>query len=59
MGAWLPDRNDRATLISYQNEHLRKLPCKRVQVDETWSFCGLKEKNVPPMRKGEFGKGDV
>ena len=43
----------------YQNEHLRNLKCKRVQVDEIWSFCGMKEKNVPPMRKGEFGKGDV
>lgn len=43
----------------YQNEHLRNLPCKRVQVDEIWSFVGMKEKNVPPMRKGEFGRGDV
>jgi len=43
----------------YQNETLRKLPCKRVQVDEIWSFCGAKEKNLPPMRRGEFGKGDV
>jgi IS1 family transposase len=43
----------------YQNETLRNLPCKRVQVDEIWSFCGAKEKNVPPMRRGEFGRGDV
>jgi IS1 family transposase len=43
----------------YQNETLRKLPCKRVQVDEIWSFCGAKEKNVPPMRRGEFGRGDI
>ena len=43
----------------YQNEKLRKLPCKRVQLDEIWSFCGMKEKNVPPMRRGEFGRGDV
>lgn len=43
----------------YQNEHLRNLKCKRVQVDEIWSFVGMKEKNVPPMRKGEFGRGDV
>ena len=43
----------------YQNEKLRNLPCKRVQVDEIWSFCGAKEKNVPPMRRGEFGRGDV
>jgi IS1 family transposase len=43
----------------YQNETFRNLPCMRVQVDEIWSFCGMKEKNVPPMRRGEFGKGDV
>lgn len=43
----------------YQNETLRKLPCKRVQLDEIWSFVGMKEKNVPPMRRGEFGRGDV
>jgi len=43
----------------YQNEHLRNLTCKRVQVDEIWSFCGMKEVNVPPNRKGVFGKGDV
>ncbi len=43
----------------YQNDKLRKLPCQRVQVDEIWSFCGMKEKNVPPMRRGEIGCGDV
>lgn len=43
----------------YQNEHLRDLKCQRVQVDEIWSFVGMKEKNVPPMRKGEYGTGDV
>jgi len=43
----------------YQNEKLRNLPCKRVQVDEIWSFVGMKEKNVPPMRKGQTGCGDV
>lgn len=43
----------------YQNETLRNLPCKRIQVDEIWSFIGMKEKNVPPMRRGELGKGDI
>jgi IS1 family transposase len=43
----------------YQNETLRNLPCKRVQVDEIWSFCGMKEKNVPPMQRGEIGTGDI
>jgi len=43
----------------YQNETFRNLPCKRLQVDEIWSFCGMKEKNVPKMRRGELGVGDV
>ncbi len=43
----------------YQDKALRNLPCKRMQVDEIWSFVAMKEANVPPMRKGEFGRGDV
>lgn len=42
----------------YQNETLRNLPCKRVQVDEIWAFCYSKKKNTPEhLRK--LGKGDV
>jgi len=43
----------------YQNEVMRNLPCKRVQVDEIWSFCGAKEKNLPKETKGQDGIGDV
>jgi len=42
----------------YQNETLRNLPCKRVQVDEIWAFCYSKQKNTPPNVRG-LGKGDV
>ena len=42
----------------YQNEILRNLPCKRIQVDEIWSFCYSKQKNVPVDLRG-FGRGDV
>lgn len=42
----------------YQNETLRNLPCKRIQVDEIWSFCYSKHSNTPPNVRG-FGKGDV
>jgi len=35
------------------------LPCKRLQVDEIWSFCYAKKKNVPKEHQGEFGYGDV
>ena len=43
----------------YQHEHLRNLPCKGVQVDEIWTFCGMKEKNVPEAHKGELGYGGI
>jgi IS1 family transposase len=42
-----------------QDRWLRDLPCKRVQVDEIWSFVGMKNKNVPVQRYNEFGIGDV
>jgi IS1 family transposase len=44
---------------AYQDRALRSLPCKRVQVDEIWSFCYAKDKNVPEEKKGQFGYGDV
>lgn len=40
----------------YQNEMLRNLKVKRVQVDELWSFCYSKQKNTP---RGTPGRGDV
>lgn len=43
----------------YQDRVLRDLPCKRVQVDEIWSFCYAKQKNVPAAKQGKFGYGDV
>ena len=43
----------------YQDEHLRNLPCKKIQCDEIWSFCYAKEKNVPEEMKGKLGFGDV
>jgi len=48
-----------AVCAAYQNETLRDLPCKRVQVDEIWAFCYAKAKNVPAEKKGTFGFGDV
>jgi IS1 family transposase len=43
----------------FSDERLRSLPCKRVQLDEIWSFVYAKKANVPDARKGEFGCGDV
>lgn len=31
----------------YQDKAFRNLPCKRLQVDEIWSFVGCKGKNAP------------
>lgn len=42
----------------YQDQTLRNLPCKRVQVDGIWSFVGAKEKNAAPELKAK-GYGDV
>jgi IS1 family transposase len=39
----------------YQDEHFTKLPCKRLQVDEIWSFVYAKAKNVPENKIGEAG----
>ena len=43
---------------AYQDEHLRNLPCKRVQCDEIWSFVGAKQRNVSADQMQE-GWGDV
>ncbi len=43
----------------YQDETLRNLICKRLEVDELWAFVYAKAKNVPAERAGEFGCGDV
>lgn len=40
---------------AYQDQTLRNLPCKRVQVDEIWSFVYAKAKNVPTEKEGEAG----
>jgi IS1 family transposase len=37
-----------AACSEYLDKHLVNLPCKRVQVDEIWSFCYAKAKNVTP-----------
>ena len=44
--------------LDYQDNRLRKLPCKRVQVDEIWSFVGAKEKNTSAEQKAG-GMGDI
>ena len=44
---------------NYQDKTFRNLTCKRLQLDEIWSFCYAKQKNVPADKQEEFGYGDV
>ncbi|MCF8496540.1 MAG: IS1 family transposase [Alphaproteobacteria bacterium] len=39
----------------YQDKHLVNLPCKKVQVDEIWSFVYSKQKNVPEGMEADAG----
>lgn len=43
----------------YQYIHLRNLPCKRIQIDEIWSFCYTKQKNLSKAKSAPNGAGDL
>ena len=43
----------------YQDQALCDLPCKRIQVDEIWSFIYAKEKNVARAKSAPPEAGDV
>jgi IS1 family transposase len=43
----------------YQAQTLVNLPCKRIQCDEIWSFCYVKEMYVTKEEKEQLGRGDV
>lgn len=45
--------------IRFMDEHLRNLPCRRLECDEVWSFCVCKAKNVPKDKVGILGFGDL
>ena len=45
--------------LSIHDENVRNVKAKRIQCDEIWSFCQMKEKNVPEGVKGTYGIGDV
>jgi IS1 family transposase len=46
-------------LGEFQDAAFRDLNCKRVQVDEIWSFTYAKERNVPLAKKAPEGAGDT
>ena len=43
----------------YQAHTLQNLPCKRIQVDEIWSFVYAKQGNVPRAKNAPKEAGDV
>jgi IS1 family transposase len=43
----------------YQSRAFVDLPCKRIECDEIWSFCGAKAKNVPEEKRNDPNYGDV
>lgn len=43
----------------YQDKALRDLPCKRLQLDEIWSFVYAKQKNVPSAKAAPDNSGDA
>src|SRR3954465_4448649 len=43
----------------YQDNALRNLPCKRVQMDEIWSFVYAKNDNVKKAKNAPPEAGDV
>lgn len=40
----------------FQDKTFRDLACKRMQVDEIWSFIYSKQRNVPPEFEGVLGR---
>lgn len=44
---------------AYQDKTLRNLPCKRVQMDEIWSFVYAKAANVEAAKAAPAAAGDV
>lgn len=44
---------------AFHDKTVRNVACKRVQVDEVWSFTYAKAKNVPERLKAKHGIGDT
>jgi IS1 family transposase len=44
---------------TYQDEAFQNLPCKRIQLDEIWSFVYTKARNVPFAKSAPEIAGDV
>src|SRR3954453_9799979 len=44
---------------AYMDREIRGLSCKRLQLDEIWSFVYAKQKNVPTAKAAPEGAGDI
>jgi len=47
-----------AACSELQDRWFRGITAPRVQIDEIWSFVGMKAKNVPDELRGTFGVGE-
>jgi IS1 family transposase len=45
--------------LAYQDQAFQNLPCKRVQLDEIWSFVYTKQRNVMLAKAAPASAGDV
>ena len=45
--------------LVYQDQAFQNLPCKRLQLDEIWSFVYAKEANAPEAKKLAGEAGDI
>jgi hypothetical protein len=43
----------------YQDRAFRDLPCRRIQVDEIWSFVYAKQAHVPTAKAAPLDAGDI
>lgn len=44
---------------AFQDEAFRSLTCRRIQVDEIWSFVYAKQRSLPTAKAAPIGSGDV
>jgi IS1 family transposase len=47
------------TCLAYQDQAFQNLPCKRLQLDEIWSFIYAKQRNVMLAKAAPEAAGDV
>src|SRR5260370_1669805 len=47
------------TCSDYQDQALRNLPCRRLQLDEIWAFCYAKQRKVPFTKAAPEEAGDI